>query len=332
MGSGRLRCLRSELCRLHLQHSGFLLHVDALFLATFLVGGTLALVVLPVHVVDVDDLAVRIQVEDAIDGVFYELDIMADHNESPLEILQEFPKPGNGVGIQVVSGLIEQHGVGSGEQNPCEFDAPTLTTRKRRERLVEDAVWQAQIARNGRGFGLRRISTQRHETVLQLAVLLHRPRGDLFVGVPHFERRLVHADHQLAEAASIEDARASEILRISRAWILGKVADFTGRIDGASGGEFLASEHLRQCCLSRAVPADEADLVAAFDSEGDVLHEHACANTQFEVVHAEHRQSPIVFVISRRREGGGEPLVYFLAVRPASCWRDSGVRARPAAG
>ena len=90
------------------------------------------MVVLPVHVVDIDDLAVRVQVEHAIHGVFHELDIVTDHDQATLEVLQELAQPGDRVGIEVVGRLVEQHGVRSGEQDSCELDAPTLATGKSR--------------------------------------------------------------------------------------------------------------------------------------------------------------------------------------------------------
>ena len=160
--------------------------------------------------------------------------------------------------------------------------------------MVENAVRQAEIACNRCSLGLGRIAAEGHEAVLQLAVLLHRLGGDRHVRVSHVESSLVHADHDLAETPCVEDAGAGEVLRVSGTRVLRKITDFTGRVDCAAGGEFLTGQHLRQGRLTCPVSPDQADLVPAFDSEGDVLHEHACANTQFEVVHAEHRQSPIV--------------------------------------
>ena len=139
---GGLRGLRAEARGLQLQLGRLLLDVDALLLAALLVGHALAEVVLPVHVVDVDDLAVGVEVEHAVDGLADELDVVADDDQAALVVLEELAQPHDAVGVEVVGGLVEDHRLGVREQDAGKLDATSLTARKGAERLVQDPVRQ----------------------------------------------------------------------------------------------------------------------------------------------------------------------------------------------
>ena len=179
VGRGGLRRLGAELGRLQLQDAGLLLDVDAFLLAALLVRGALPLVVLPAHVVDVDHLAVRVQVEDLVHGLLHELHVVADHDQSALEVLEELAQPDHRVGVEVVGRLVEEHRLGAGEQDPGELDAAALAAGEGRQRLVEDAVGQAQVARDRRGLGLGRVAAECGEAILQVSVGLHRRAAHL---------------------------------------------------------------------------------------------------------------------------------------------------------
>ncbi len=141
-----------------------LLDVGALLLAALLVGDPLAQVVLPVHVVDVDDLAVRVEVEHAVDRLADELDVVADDDEPALVALEELAQPHDAVGVEVVRRLVEDHRLRVREQDPRQLDASSLAARERPERLVEDAVGQREVVRDGRGLRLGRVAAERSRT------------------------------------------------------------------------------------------------------------------------------------------------------------------------
>ena len=290
---GGLRGLRAEARGLQLQRGRLLLDVDALLLAALLVGHPLTQVVLPVHVVDVDDLAVRVEVEDAVDGLADELDVVADHDQPALVVLQELAQPHDAVGVEVVRRLVEDHRLGIGEQDAGELDATALTTREGLQRLVEDAVGQGEVVRDGRRLGLGRVAAERLEPLGEVAVALHRLRGDCGVVVAH-----LRGDASCMPSASEPSPRASRmrvrasISGIARARILRQVAELAGAVDAAVGGEQVAGEHLGQRGLAGAVATDQADLVAVGDAERDVRHEHAGAHADLEVVHGEHSERP----------------------------------------
>ena len=121
-----LRRLRPELRGLILECGGLLLDVGPLLAAALLVGGALAQVQLPAHVVDVDELPVRVEVEDAVDGLADELDVVRDDDQSAAVALQELAQPHDAVGVEVVRGLVEDHRLRVREQDARELDATPL--------------------------------------------------------------------------------------------------------------------------------------------------------------------------------------------------------------
>ena len=91
---------------------------------------TLGQVVLPAHVVLVNHAAVRVQVEDAVDDQLHQLNIVTNDHQAAREVLQEVTQPHDGVSIQVVGRLIQQHGVRIGKEDARQLHTATLTTRK----------------------------------------------------------------------------------------------------------------------------------------------------------------------------------------------------------
>gem|GEM_PF-3935053 len=142
---------------------GLLLGVGALTLAGAFVGFALEQVALPVHVVEVDLGAVGVQQEDLVDGGFQEFGVVADHDQPALVVLEEFAQPGDGVGIEVVGGLIKEHGLGVGVQDPGQFNTAALSAGEGLERLVQDAVRQCQVGADRGGLGLSRVTAGRQE-------------------------------------------------------------------------------------------------------------------------------------------------------------------------
>ena len=100
--------------------------------------------------------------------------------------------------------------------------------------------------------------------------------------------RLLHAQHDGAEPAGVEDARARQVVEVAGARILRQVPDLAGAIDRAGVRQEVAGEHLGQRGLTGAVAPDQSDLVAVGDAEAHVLHEDARANAQFEAVDGKH--------------------------------------------
>jgi hypothetical protein len=145
-----------------------------------------------------------------------------------------------------------------------------LTTRERPQRLVEDTVGKREVVRDRGGLRLSRVAAQCLEALGEVGVLAHGAGRGIRVLVAHRERRLVHAQRQRAEAARVEDARAGQHLRISRARILRQIAEFTRPLHLAVRRQDVARQHLGQGRLAGAVAADETDLVARGHAERHV--------------------------------------------------------------
>jgi hypothetical protein len=283
-----LRRLRAELGRLLSQRRGLLLGVDSFLLAALLVGDALALVVLPAHVVDVDDLAVRVEVEHAVDGLADELDVVADHDEPALVRLEEVAQPHDAVGVEVVGRLVEDHGVGVAEEDASEFDAATLSAGERLERLIEDPVGQGEVVRNDGGLRLGRVSADGFEPLGEPAEAAHRLLGDVRVVAAHVLGGLADAGLEVAEPARVEDARARELFGVARPRILGQVAELAGHLHGSIGRNEVAREHLGQRRLAGAVAPHEAHLVSGGDAEVHATHQLARTDADLEVTDGKH--------------------------------------------
>ncbi len=294
MRSRGLGRLGAEFRGLELKRSSLLLGVGSLLLAALLVGGTLALVVLPAHVVDVDGLAVGVEVEDAVDGLADEFDIVADHDEAAGVVLQELAQPDDGVGVEVVGRLVEDHRAGIREQDARELDAASLAARERLQLLVEDAVRQVQVAGDGCGLGFGRVTAEHMELLLEPPILLHRGCADPGVLARHVVGRLVHPEHDAAESSGVEDARTGQVFRVAGARILRQVADLFAAVHSAAGRQGLPRQHLGECGLAGAVAPDETDLVTVGDAEVHPLHEESGTHSELKVMHTEHRRHPIL--------------------------------------
>ena len=140
--------------------------------------------------------------------------------------------------------------------------------------------------------GLRGIAPQGLEPLGQVGVLPHRPLRDGRVVRTHGFGGLPHADRDRAQAAGVEDPRASQHLRIAGPRVLRQVAQLARAVDAPGRRQHVAGKHLGERGLSGAVAPDEPDLVAVGDAEGDLRHEHAGAHADLEVVHGKHSDRP----------------------------------------
>ena len=140
-------------------------------------------------------------------------------------VLEELTEPGDGVGVEVVGGLIEEHGLGVRVQDAGQLHAAALATGEGLERLVQQPVRQGQVGADRGGLGLGRVAAGGQELGFQPVVAVHRLAldvgvlaGHLFVG--HAE--LADGDVQ---AAGGQDPVAGELLHVRGAGILRQVAD-----------------------------------------------------------------------------------------------------------
>ena len=294
----RLRGGRAHPVRLRAQRDDLALGVRSLAVAPPLVRGDLRDVRSPAHVVDVEDLAVRVEVEDAVHGRLEQLGVVADHDDAAGVATEEPAQPGDRVGVEVVRRLVEQQRLGAGEQHARELDPAPLAARERAEPLGEHALREAEAGRDRRGLRLSGPAAERDEALLERRVAAHRGLASGLVRGAHLRRRVreVAGDH--VEATGGQDPVAREHLEVARARVLGQVGDRSGAPQRPARREGLAGEHPRERRLARAVPPDEADPVARGDLEGRPREQDPPAGGELEIGGGEHG-----FEVVARRAG-----------------------------
>ena len=92
--------------------------------------------------------------EDPVDGRLDDGHVVGDHHQAALVAAEKLSEPDDRVGVEVVGRLVQQQGLRTAEQDPGQLDAPALTTRKRAERLAEDALRESDARSDGRGLSL----------------------------------------------------------------------------------------------------------------------------------------------------------------------------------
>ena len=224
-------------------------------------------------------------------------------------------QPQDRVVVEVVGGLIEQECVGLLEQNPGELDPTTLTARERADRLVEDAVGQAQGGADAGGLRGGCVAAGHGELVVQarvavqgLGLSLPLGHGDALLGLADAGQERIDAtgreDPVPGDLAQVPDLRVlRQVTHRARAGDRALVLDglqpvaLIGVVDGASGalGHGGGGEQLGHGGLTGAVTAHETDAHPLVDPEAGVSHELSGTDTHGEVLdidHARHRTGP----------------------------------------
>ena len=133
------------------QRAGLPARVDPLPTAAPLVGLALLQVGLPAQVVHVQTGPLRVQVEHLVDHVGQQAHVVADHHQAAAVALEVITKPDHRVGVQVVGRLVQQHGLGIGEQDPGQLHPAALAAGQGVQRLMQHPVGQAQAGRDRGG-------------------------------------------------------------------------------------------------------------------------------------------------------------------------------------
>ena len=94
---------------------GFFEGVGTFFAAPALILLALLEIRVPSQVVHVHVGAVGVEVEHLVDGVAQELDVVGDDHDPTGERLDPVAKPGDGVVIEVIGGLVKEQDIGVGE-------------------------------------------------------------------------------------------------------------------------------------------------------------------------------------------------------------------------
>ena len=276
------------------------------------VGLALLQVDLPADVVRLQRGGVGIEVEDLVHHHVEQRGVVADHHQAAAERLQVVAQPGHRVGVQVVGRLVQQQGLRVREQDPGQLHPAPLPAGQGGQRLAQHPVRQSQAGGDRRGLGLRGVAAEQGEPFFQLAVAADRgvaagghPVGHLLLGGPHGRAQLV-------QAAAGQHPVQGQPLQVAGPRVLGQVADAGAAPHGARRGERLTREHPGQRGLARAVPADQADLVARRDLEARVRQQQLRARAQLQAGRGDHL-APLQTRIGGKKRHGRGPYPGYLA-------------------
>ncbi len=212
---------------------------------------------------------------------------------------QETTQPGDGVGVEVVGGLVEkQRGRGlagavrRGEEDLRQLHAATLTTGEGVQRLIEDAGGQAEVVADLRGLGVGLVAAEGVVLLLQAGVLADR-------GVPlrgglrplHDLLLTVHRAAEPVEPAGGEHTVTCRLVDVALAGVLRQVADLAGGGHRATVGLGLPCQDAHRGGLAGTVATHQSDTVTGLDTQmlPGGSQEGAGADANFEVIGDNHK-------------------------------------------
>ena len=274
-------CLGHQLRRLAFR-------IQAFPLAALLVGLPLLQITFPIHRVEIQLGAVGVQVEHLVHDRFEQTDVVADHHQTASEALQISLQPGYGIRIEMVGGLIQQEGVGVGEQDPGQLNPTSLTTRKSVERLPEDTLRKPKVSGDPSRFRLGSVSSRRQQRVLGPGVGSHGllPRYSLRGAHLLFGPPETH--HHLIQPARTQYPITRKLLWFPRAGILRQVTDLPGTGDDTSRWQPFPSKYAGQCCLPCTVATHQTDAIPSGDLKTDRGQQEPCTRTHLHILDLQH--------------------------------------------
>ena len=220
------------------------------------------------------------QVQHLVDGPVEQLQVVGDHQDGPGEALELLHQPPLGRQVEVVGGLVEDHGVRALEEDPDQVDPAALAARQALDVLEQELLAEAQaVGQPGHG-GLGLVAAVLPELLLEvgeeLDVLGARVLGHLGPGLVEgvVEDVEAPARQHVGEAVGLQAQPVGhrDLGQVAVGAADGGVA---GRADVAAG---LVDDHRDEGGLAGAVAADQADLLAGADHEGGVAEQGAVAD------------------------------------------------------
>src|SRR4051812_32678731 len=237
----------------------------ARLLGALLLGQAGLLLLEPARVVAlVGDAARAVELEDPAGDVVEEVAVVGDRDHRALVLVEVALQPRDGLGVEVVGGLVEQQQVRGGEQQPAQRDAAALAAAQ----LRHVGVGRRQAQR------VHRVLDVRVEAPRVGGVDLGLQRGELvggLVGVVGGE--LVEAvEERTRSGDAVLDIGAHVLCLVEVRLLLKQAHRRVGREHRVAAVVGLAAGHDAQDRrLARAVVAEHADLRAGQERERDVL-------------------------------------------------------------
>ena len=218
----------------------------------------------------IGNAAAAIELEDPAGDVVEEVAVVGDDQDGAGIVAQMAFQPIDGLGVEMVRGLVEQQQLGLLEQQPAERDAAALAA--------------GELGH----VGVVRRTAQRVHRLVDLGVEIPQPLGlDLVLQLGHLVRGLVRVVHgefvvaiedRLLRRDALHHVLAHGLARIELRLLL-QIADARALGHPALAGELLvdAGHDAQQRRFAGAVDAEHADLGVGIERQVDVLQDLAVA-------------------------------------------------------
>ncbi len=239
------------------------------------IGGVVDLIGVEVTAVDLAD---------PLGHMVEEVAVMRDGEHGAGVVLEEVLEPQDGLGVQVVGGLVEQQQVGGLEQQLAQGHAAALTAGEHVHRHV--GIGQLKGVHGLAELGVDIPAVGGVNLVLQTAHLGHEG-VHVAIGVAHLDRNLVEAldlgDHI---GKSESDVLDDGLVLIQRRLLLQDAHRVTRGEAGIAVGDLLETGHdLEQRGLAHTVGAHDADLGTGIERQGHVVEDDLVAMRLARLVH-----------------------------------------------
>ena len=284
MGRPRLEALDE----LHLLGQHRLLTLE---LRLALLLGERPLNLVEVEVARIGDQRAAVDLDDLADDAVHELAIVAGHQQRPLVVLEEGLQPDQAFEIEMVGGLVEQHAVGSHQQDAGQRHAHLPAARQQPDIAVHPLLAERQPRQHLARAGIERVAVQLLEAPLHLAVALDQGVHVVgLLGIGHRRLELGDLDRQRAHRPDPIHHRGDGAHARHLADVLAEIADGHAGIDRhlAVIGLLLARDHPEQRRLAGAVGPDQPRFLPLLEAHRRVDEQDLVAVLLADVVEADH--------------------------------------------
>jgi len=228
-----------------------------------------------------------VDLDHLVDDAVHELAVVRGHEQRALVSFQELLEPDQAFEVEVVARLVEQHGVGTHQENSRQRHAHLPAAGQRADVAVHHLLAEAETSEHFACPPLQRIAVEFLEAVLHLAVahddIVHLVGAR---GVRHRGLELLQFARNCTDGTGAIYHLGHRAAAGHLADVLAEIADGDAAIDGHLPfvGQFLTRDHPEQRRLARAIGADEADLLALLERGGGLDEENLMADLLADVV------------------------------------------------
>src|SRR3984885_12494441 len=232
-----------------------------------------------------------IDLHDLGDDAVHELAIVRGHQQRALIAFQELLQPDQAFEVEMVAGFVQQHGIGTHQQNTRQRDPHLPAARQRADVALHHLLAEAQAREHFARPPLQRVAVQFLEARLHLAVT----RDDIVhvagpVRIAHGGLELLQLGRHRADGPGAVHHFGYRTAARHFTDILAEIADGDATIDRhlTLVRDLLARDHPEKRGLAGTIGADQADLFALLERRGGLDEEDLVADLLGNVIETDH--------------------------------------------